>query len=106
VILTDAARARLRALADAHPATPFLRISIQAGGCSGLRQEIVLTDAPEAEDTVFAEGRGGVVVDPVSAPFLANAVLDWRDTLAGSAFDLRIPDAAVRCGCGASFAMA
>jgi iron-sulfur cluster assembly accessory protein len=106
VILTDAARARLRALADAHPATPFLRISIQAGGCSGLRQEIVLADAPEAEDTVFAEGRGGVVVDPVSAPFLANAVLDWRDTLAGSAFDLRIPDAAARCGCGASFAMA
>lgn len=106
MILTDAARARLRALADAHPATPFLRVSIQAGGCSGLRQELALAAAPEAEDALIAEGRGGVVVDPVSAPFLADAVLDWRDALAGAAFDLRIPDAASRCGCGASFAMA
>jgi iron-sulfur cluster assembly accessory protein len=104
VILTDAARARLRALADSHPATPFLRVSIQAGGCSGLRQEIVLAAAPEADDTLLAEGGGGVIVDPVSAPFLAGAVLDWRDALAGAAFDLRIPDATARCGCGLSFA--
>jgi iron-sulfur cluster assembly accessory protein len=106
VILTDAARARLRVLADAHPETPFLRVSIQAGGCSGLRQEFTLAAAPEAEDALLTEGRGGVIVDPVSAPFLADAVLDWRDTLAGAAFDLRIPDATSRCGCGSSFAMA
>jgi iron-sulfur cluster assembly accessory protein len=104
--LTDTARARLQALAAAHPETPFLRVAITAGGCSGLRQTFVLVAAPEAEDILLAAGTGGVLVDPVSAPFLDRAVLDWRDTLSGSTFDLRIPDAAARCGCGASFAPA
>jgi len=104
--LTDAARARLRALASTHPETPFLRVAITAGGCSGLRQDLALVAAPEAEDALLAEGAGGVLVDPVSAPFLDGAVLDWRDTPFGSAFDLRIPDATARCGCGASFAPA
>lgn len=104
--LTDSARARLRALASTHPETPFLRVAILAGGCSGLRQDLALVAAAEADDLLLAEGTGGVLVDPVSAPFLEGAVLDWRDALAGSAFDLRIPDAAARCGCGASFAPA
>lgn len=104
--LTDAARTRLRALASAHPETPFLRVAILAGGCSGLRHDLSLVAAAEADDSLLPEGAGGVLVDPVSAPFLASAVLDWRDTLAGAAFDLHIPDAAARCGCGASFAPA
>lgn len=106
MILTDAARARLRALASAYPETPFLRVAIIAGGCSGLRQDLALVAAPEAEDILFAEGEGGVLVDPISAPFLDGAVLDWRDALSGSAFDLRILNATARCGCGASFAPA
>lgn len=106
MILTDAARARLRALASAHPETPFLRVAITAGGCSGLRHDLALVAAPEPEDALLAEGTGGVLIDPVSASFLEAAVLDWREALAGAAFDLRVPDATARCGCGASFAPA
>ena len=104
--LTDAARARLRALASAYPETPFLRVAILAGGCSGLRQDFSLVAVMEADDSLLPEGAGGVLVDPVSAPFLVGAVLDWRDAPVGATFELRIPNAAARCGCGVSFAPA
>lgn len=104
--LTDAVCTRLRGLASADPETPFLRVAVLGGSCSGSHQDFSLVAVAEADDSLLLQGVGGVLVDPVSAPFLAGAGLDWRDAPAGTTLELRIPDAAARCGFGVSFAPA
>ena len=46
-----------------------------------------------------------VLVDPVSLPFLENAVIDFSEDLIGARFVIDNPNASSSCGCGISFAM-
>ena len=81
-----------------------LRIAVEGGGCSGFQYEIAL-DAP-AEDDLVLEGSGQkVVVDSVSLPFLADAVIDFTEELIGAGFTIENPNATAACGCGTSFSM-
>ncbi len=81
-----------------------LRVAVEGGGCSGFQYEIVL-DAPK-EDDLILEGSGQkVVVDSVSLPFLANAVIDFTEELIGARFVIENPNATSSCGCGTSFSM-
>lgn len=81
-----------------------LRVAVEGGGCSGFQYEIKL-DAPETDDLVL-EGEGQrVVIDPVSLPFLAGAVIDFSDELIGARFVIENPNATASCGCGTSFSM-
>ncbi|MBS0122796.1 HesB/IscA family protein [Thetidibacter halocola] len=81
-----------------------LRVAVEGGGCSGFQYEIKLDD-PATEDLVI-EGQGQrVVVDPVSLPFLAGAVIDFSDELIGARFVIDNPNASSSCGCGTSFSI-
>lgn len=81
-----------------------LRVAVEGGGCSGFQYEIVL-DAPK-EDDLLLQGEGEtVVVDSVSLPFLANAVIDYTQELIGARFVIENPNATSSCGCGTSFSM-
>ena len=46
-----------------------------------------------------------VVVDSVSLPFLADAVIDFTEELNGARFTIANPNATSSCGCGTSFSM-
>ncbi len=46
-----------------------------------------------------------VLVDSVSLPFLANAVIDFTDELIGARFVVQNPNATSSCGCGTSFSV-
>ncbi|WP_299789726.1 iron-sulfur cluster assembly accessory protein [uncultured Marivita sp.] len=81
-----------------------LRVAVEGGGCSGFQYEIKL-DEPSDDDLVL-EGQGErVVVDAVSLPFLANAVIDFSEELIGARFVIENPNATSSCGCGTSFSM-
>jgi len=83
-----------------------LRLSVEAGGCSGFQYRFDLADAPEADDYVAGGGAGGrVFVDPVSLDLLNGAELDWADELIGAHFKVRNPVAVSGCGCGVSFSV-
>ncbi len=81
-----------------------LRVAVEGGGCSGFQYDISL-DAPAEDDLVLEENGQRVVVDPVSLPFLENAVIDFSEELIGARFVIENPNAASSCGCGVSFAM-
>ena len=99
--VTDRAFARL---AEIGAAPQALRVAVEGGGCSGFQYEIKL-DAPGDGDLVL-EGEGQkVVVDEVSLPFLANAVIDFSEELIGARFVIENPNATSSCGCGTSFSM-
>ncbi|SDO68695.1 Iron-sulfur cluster assembly accessory protein [Lutimaribacter pacificus] len=81
-----------------------LRVAVEGGGCSGFQYDIRL-DTP-AEDDLVLEGKGEkVVVDSVSLPFLAGAVIDFSEELIGARFVIENPNAASSCGCGVSFSI-
>lgn len=82
-----------------------LRLSVDAGGCSGFQYRFGLEDAPAEDDLVVDAGEARVFVDPVSLELLAGAELDWTEALIGAHFAVRNPQAVSACGCGTSFAV-
>ncbi|MDO5632416.1 MAG: iron-sulfur cluster assembly accessory protein [Paracoccus sp. (in: a-proteobacteria)] len=101
--VTDRAFARLAEI-NAGAAPRPLRVAVAGGGCSGFQYDIRLDDAA-ADDLVLNGGGQTVVVDPVSLPFLAGAVIDFSEELIGARFVIENPNAASSCGCGTSFSI-
>ena len=101
--LSSEAEARLGEILD-DPGK-FLRVAVLAGGCNGFQYKFDLTGEREAEDAVIEAGIARVVIDPVSLEMLAGAELHYTDTLMGSYFTVRNPQAKSSCGCGTSFSV-
>lgn len=102
--VTDRAFARLAEILQATGQEQALRVAVEGGGCSGFQYDIRL-DAPAPDDLILEKDGLQVLVDPVSLPFLANAVIDWTDELIGARFAIENPNAASSCGCGTSFSI-
>ncbi len=102
--VTDRAFARLAEIAAATGAEPALRVAVAGGGCSGFQYDIRL-DTPAEGDLVLERDGRKVLVDAVSLPFLADAVIDFTDELIGARFTVTNPNASSSCGCGTSFSI-
>ena len=79
-----------------------LRIFIQGGGCSGFQYGFTFDDQQDG-DTIVESGGVKVLVDPMSAPYLNGAKVDFVEDLRGSGFVVDNPNAVSTCGCGHSF---
>ena len=101
--VTDRAFARLAEIGAAAQGQA-LRVAVESSGCSGFQYEIKL-DAAEKDDLVLEKGGERVLVDQVSLPFLAGAVIDFTEELIGARFTIENPNATSSCGCGTSFSM-
>ena len=102
--VTPRAFARLAEINATTGAAKALRIAVDGGGCSGFQYDIRL-DEPAADDLVLESDGQKVVVDSVSLPFLADAVIDFTEELIGARFTIANPNATSSCGCGTSFSM-
>jgi iron-sulfur cluster insertion protein len=87
---------------EGNPAL-MLRVYISGGGCSGFQYGFSF-DEERAEDDLALQ-RDGVtlLVDPLSLQYLMGAEVDYRESLQGSQFVIRNPNAKSTCGCGSSF---
>jgi len=101
--VTDRAFARLAEIGAAADGKA-LRVAVDGGGCSGFQYDISLAE-PAADDLVLEGAGEKVVVDEVSLPFLANAVIDFSEELIGARFVIENPNATSSCGCGTSFSI-
>ncbi|MDB6177606.1 iron-sulfur cluster insertion protein ErpA [Paracoccus sp. Z330] len=101
--VTERAFQRLAEINDDANIRP-LRVAVAGGGCSGFQYEIRLDDAAE-DDLILEQDGQKVVVDPVSLPYLAGAVIDFTDELIGARFVIDNPNASSSCGCGTSFSI-
>jgi len=102
--VTDRAFARLAEIAELTGTPRALRVAVEGGGCSGFQYDIKLDD-PSGDDLVLEKDGQRVLVDAVSLPFLANAVIDYTDELIGARFVVQNPNATASCGCGTSFSV-
>lgn len=102
--VTDRAYARLAEIAEMTGDARPLRVGVSGGGCSGFQYDIRLDEAAPDDLRLHKDGRT-VLVDPMSLPFLQNAVIDFTDELIGARFVIDNPNAASSCGCGTSFSI-
>ena len=103
--VTDRAFARLAEIADMTGEAKALRVAVEGGGCSGFQYDIRLENAVAADDLVLEKAGQRVLVDAVSLPYLANAVIDFSAELIGARFVIENPNASSSCGCGTSFSV-
>jgi iron-sulfur cluster assembly accessory protein len=80
-----------------------LRISVQPGGCSGMRYQLFFDERTLDGDVVTDVGGGSVVVDRMSVPYLSGATIDVVDTIEKQGFTIENPNAAGSGACGDSF---
>lgn len=80
------------------------RIYVQGGGCSGFEYGFSL-DNPTEQDHVNEFSGVKIVIDPFSAPYIENAIVDYQEDFRGAGFQVKNPNAKSTCGCGQSFAV-
>jgi iron-sulfur cluster assembly accessory protein len=108
MILTEKAKQKVSELIkDSRISIPdreiFLRISVQPGGCSGLRYQTFFDYDKLDGDTDYNFEDFTLKLDRMSVPYLEGATLDFVDTIEKQGFVLDNPNAAGSCACGDSF---
>lgn len=103
--VTDNAAKRIAFLAAQKPGSS-LRIIVEGGGCSGFKYnyDLNIHEATQ-EDLVIDKAGAQVLVDAMSLEFMKGCVLDYVETLGSAGFEIRNPNATVKCGCGNSFSV-
>ena len=106
VAVTDVAAVEVKKFMDAEGVAydqGGLRVSVQPGGCSGFKYQLVIEDKPAEDDTILAQTGFNVFVDPFSAQYLNGVTIDYVSSMQGSGFTFKNPNATGGCGCGSSF---
>ena len=83
----------------------MLRVSVSGGGCSGFQYGFSLDDMVNPDDRTFERDGVTAVIDEVSLDLLAGSEIDYVEELVGASFQVKNPNAASSCGCGASFSI-
>lgn len=104
VSLTEEAIAKIKSLLAQEGRDDLrLRLGVTPGGCSGLIYRLEFDDQLDDDDLVNEFDGVEVVVDKLSAPYLAGATIGFADTLAQQGFTIDNPSAVSTCACGGSF---
>ena len=106
LLFTDSAAAKVRSLIDEEGNPELkLRVYITGGGCSGFQYGFEFDEARGEDDLAVQRDGVTLLVDPLSLQYLMGAEVDYRESLAGSQFVIRNPNAKTTCGCGSSFSV-
>lgn len=103
--LTDAAKAAVVKYLKEHDSeSPYVRVGVRGGGCSGLSYVLEVGTLSEGDYVISVNEEGqGVIIDPKSFVFLKGTVLDFKKGLMESGFKFIHPNPVKTCGCGESF---
>ena len=83
----------------------LLRISVEAGGCSGLSYEMDFVSEQAETDHVFDFEGLKVLVDRKTLPYINGLTLDYSAKMVNGGFQFSNPVAKRSCGCGTSFSV-
>lgn len=126
--VTASCYSRIKQLASTrpNPATIYLRLFVDAGGCSGFQYKFLLlsddnsdngnsldADGEEEdgtidleEDIIFEKDGARMVVDQTSLELLRGSTIDYVQEMIRSSFAVvNNPQSESACGCGSSFAV-
>ncbi|KAL8233497.1 hypothetical protein R6Q59_019599 [Mikania micrantha] len=104
VHLSDNCVRRMKELQGDEAKEKMLRLSIEAGGCSGFQYNFALEENPNNDDRIFERDGVKLVVDTISLGFVKGATVDYVEELIRSGFQVaENPSAVGGCSCKSSF---
>ncbi len=105
--ITNTAKDKITQLLNEEitPKGKFLRVSVKAGGCSGLSYDLTFDEELKDGDKKFEDKGVLIVTDVRSLLYLMDMTLDFSDGINGKGFQFNNPNATRTCGCGESFAL-
>jgi iron-sulfur cluster insertion protein len=80
-----------------------LRMFVSGGGCSGMQYGFTFEEQGQEDDFVLDFEGIHVLIDSMSSQYLHGAEVDYTESLQGSQFSIKNPNAQTTCGCGSSF---
>ena len=92
-------------LAEENNPNLKLRMFVQGGGCSGFQYGFTFDEEQNEDDFDFEFDGVHLLVDSLSSQYLQGAEIDYTESLSGSQFSIKNPNAQTTCGCGSSFSM-
>jgi iron-sulfur cluster insertion protein len=92
-------------LAEENNPNVKLRTFVQGGGCSGFSYGFTLDEEQNEDDFVVDKEGIIILVDSMSMQYLQGAEIDFTESLHGSQFSIKNPNAQSTCGCGSSFSV-
>ena len=106
VTVSESAAKKLTSLIeDSEFKTPYVRVAVKGGGCSGLAYDLSFDTEQQPKD-VLAEDKGvKILIDNKSLLYLIGTELNYSDGLNGKGFEWINPNASRTCGCGESFSL-
>jgi len=103
-VFTDSAVAKVKDLiAEEGNPELKLRVFVTGGGCSGFQYGFTFDEVSNEDDTAVVKDGVTLLVDPMSYQYLVGAEIDYTESLEGSQFVIKNPNATSTCGCGSSF---
>lgn len=103
VTISAIAEQKIRELMTEEKDVVGLRIYVRGGGCHGYQYGMAFESKMADDDTIIEKDDVKVIMDSQSAPLLQGAEVDYVDSLQGSGFSIKNPQAKTTCGCGSSF---
>lgn len=101
--ITDSAKEKIDLLKS--DGDLYFRAYITGGGCSGLKYGFKFEKEKLDDDFVISGNSTEILVDPISYEYLSNSEIDYEDSLFGSNFFVKNPNAKSTCGCNMSFSL-
>jgi iron-sulfur cluster insertion protein len=106
LVFTDNAAKKVKELIDDEGSPDLkLRVFVSGGGCSGFQYGFTFEEEVNDDDTQVNKDGVVLLIDPMSLQYLMGAEIDYTDSLQGSQFVIRNPNAQTTCGCGSSFSV-
>ena len=103
VNITAGAEQKNKELMDEEKDIVGLRVYVRGGGCHGYQYGMAFESKMAEDDTIIEKGEVKLIMDSQSAPLLQGAEVDYVDSVQGSGFSIKNPQAKTTCGCGSSF---
>ncbi|GGP21653.1 MULTISPECIES: iron-sulfur cluster insertion protein ErpA [Silvimonas] len=105
-IFTDSAASKVRELIEEEGNPDLkLRVFVTGGGCSGFQYGFTFDEIVNEDDTPVEKSGVTLLIDPMSYQYLVGAEIDYVESLEGSQFTIKNPNATSTCGCGSSFSV-
>ncbi|MBC7697226.1 MAG: iron-sulfur cluster insertion protein ErpA [Bacteroidia bacterium] len=106
LVFTDNAAKKVKELIEEEGSPDLkLRVFVSGGGCSGFQYGFTFEEEVNDDDTQVQKDTVTLLIDPMSLQYLMGAEIDYQDSLQGSQFVIRNPQATTTCGCGSSFSV-
>jgi iron-sulfur cluster assembly protein len=104
-VTESASKEMKKALEESNLSDHVVRVSVEAGGCSGFMYGLGFEEKNQIQTDDIVENYGDVtvVIDKKSILFLDGATVDWVEDLNQRGFKFINPNATKSCGCGKSF---